>query len=279
MGTVADARAWQQIAGALELIEYDERGTPGHDAFARYARGIVGPLFQRLGWQAAAGESPDTGQLRRTLIADLGDWGDPSIIAEAQRRFQTFVQDRRTIAPDDQASLLGIVARYADAPTFQQLHAVARSARDESELRRFYGALMAVGDSELAQQAAKIALSDEIPTQAGSLRLGLIVRIGTDHPALSWATFTQHAAALLSPFTRYVPLISAQQVPGWYWNGVPMPEIEAWVRAQVPAEMGSNIERGLQTVRFRLDQKARLLPAADAIAGADTALNASVARR
>ena len=38
MGKNTDARAWDQITGALGVIEYDERGTPGHDAFAAYAR-------------------------------------------------------------------------------------------------------------------------------------------------------------------------------------------------------------------------------------------------
>ena len=275
MGAVPDARAWEQIAGALGTIEYDERGTPGHEAFARYARAILSPVFRRLGWESVPGEAPDMGHLRRTLIADLGDWGDSAVIEEARRRFRIFVPDRRAIASDDQASVLGVVARYADSATFEQLHSIAKSARDDAELRRYYGALMAVADPQLAEQAAAIALSSEIPPQAGSLRLGLIVRIGTDHPTLSWSTFKQHADSLLSPFTRYVPLISAQQVPGWYWNAVPVPEIESWVRAQVPAEMAPNIERGLQTVRFRLDEKARLLPAADAIVGADAAFNAS----
>jgi aminopeptidase N len=276
MGANLDARAWEQIAGSLDTIEFDERGRPGHDAFADYARSVVGRVLERLGWAARSGESPDTQHLRRTLIADLGEWGDQPVIEEARRRFRAFVHNRRTIAPDDQAFVLGIVAKYADAATFEQLHQVARSARDEAELRRYYGALMTVKDPALAEQAAGIALSSEIPPQAGSLRLGLIVRIGTDHPALSWTTFTHNAPALLSPFTRYIPLISAQQVPAWYWSGVPITEIEAWVRAQVPAEMSANIERGLQTARFRLAEKERLLPAADAFVRSGAAANVNL---
>ena len=36
----------------------------------------------------------------------------------------------------------------------------------------------------------------------------------------------------------------AQQVPQWLWSGVPLGDLEAWVRAQVPAEMTPTIERG-----------------------------------
>jgi aminopeptidase N len=41
MGGDLDARIWEQIAAALSTIEYDERGTPGHNAFAAYARSIL----------------------------------------------------------------------------------------------------------------------------------------------------------------------------------------------------------------------------------------------
>ncbi len=262
-----DVRAWQQAAGALETIEFDERGCSGHAAFVHYATSILRPVFEQLGWDARPGESPDLRQLRRTLIADLGGWGDQPIIDEALRRFHAFLVDRRAIAVDDQAAVLGIVAQYADQATFEQLHAIARSAHDEAELRRFLDAMMAVEDPALAERAAELALSSEIPPQAGSVRLGLIVHLAARHPQLSWSTFTRNATALLEPFARYVPLISAQQVPAWYWSGVPIADIETWVRAKVPAEMTANIERGLQTARFRLSQRERLPPAADALIG------------
>lgn len=264
MGEDLDTRAWQQITGALETIEYDARGSPGHDAVAAYARSVAAPVFARLGWSSKPGETPDVQQLRRTLIADLGAWGNTAVIDEARRRFDAFVRDRNAIAPDDQEVILAVVAQYADAATFAQLHEIARTASDESELRRYYGALMSVRDAALAAQAVRLALSSEIPPQASSLRMNLIVRLAAEHQALSWATFTQNAPMLLAPFARYGPLISAQQVPRIFWSGVAAGEIESWVRAHVPAEMASNIERGMQTVRFKLEQKQLLLAAADA---------------
>jgi aminopeptidase N len=251
MGANLDTRAWEQIASALETVEFDERTTPGHDAFTAYARSLARPAFERLGWISKDGETPDVQQLRRTLIADLGAWGDAEVIDDARRRFTAFVKDRGAIAPDDQAVILSVVAQNADLAMFEQLHAVAK-------------ALMSVRDTGLAEQAAQIALSPEIPPQAGSLRLNLIVRLAMEHPALGWATFTQNTQMLLSPFARYAPLISAQQVPQWFWSGVPLLQLEAWVRAQVPAEMAPNIERGMQTARFKLTEKQTLVAAADA---------------
>jgi aminopeptidase N len=275
MGSDLDARAWGQIAGALETVEFDERETPGHDAFALYAQSMIRPVFEQLGWDIKPGETPDLQQLRRTIVADLGAWGDRQVIDEARRRFAAFIKDRRAIAPDDQSVILSIVAQYADLAMFEQLHAVARAAKDESELRRYYSALMSVQDSELAEQAARIALSTEIPPQAGSVRLNLIARLAAHHPALAWTNFTRNSQTLLSPFARYAPLMSAQQVPQWFWSGVPLAELETWVRAQVPAEMAPNIERGMQTARFMLAAKQTLLPAADAYVRSRTPARAS----
>jgi hypothetical protein len=59
--------------------------------------------------------------------------------------------------------VLSIVAYHADAATFKQLHAVARTGKNETETRRLYRALFHVRDPHLAGRAACIALSPEIP--------------------------------------------------------------------------------------------------------------------
>jgi aminopeptidase N len=58
MGASLDVRAWEQITEALQTIEYDERGTPGHDAFAVFARSVLKPVVDRLGWDGKPDETP-----------------------------------------------------------------------------------------------------------------------------------------------------------------------------------------------------------------------------
>ena len=40
--------------------------------------------------------------------------------------------------------------------------------------------------------------------------------------------------------------------------------MEAWIKAHVPAEMGPQIQKGMEAARFRVTQKATLVPDADA---------------
>jgi len=264
MGDDLNTRAWQQIAAALGTIEYAERGTAGYPAFSAYARSIIKPVVTRLGWDAGVGETPDVQQLRRLLIGDLGAWGDQQVIDEARRRFSVFIGDHSAIDPDDQPTIFAIVARNADATAFDQLHAIARQAKDETEQQRFYLALMQVRDPQLAAQAAQIALSAELPPQAARWRLRLVVRLAEQHQALSWATFTANAELLLSPNPKYRPLITAQYVPAYFWDSAPLPQIEDWVRSHVPEQMAPNVVRGMETARFKLSEKQALAAAADA---------------
>jgi aminopeptidase N len=258
-----DQRAWSQIVQALGTIEYDERGRPGHDAFAAYARSIIKPVSEKLGWEAKPDETPGIQRLRRTILADLGAWGDRDVIAEARKRFAAFVMDHKAISSDDQEFVLGIVARNADAATFEQLHSVAKAATNETEQRRYYLALMVVRDPKLAAQAAALATSPEIPPQAGATRLSLVAAMVSESPQLAWATFTQNLDMLMVPQGRYAPLITAQYIPEGFWNAAPLDQLESWIRAHVPAEMSDNVSRGMESAHFKLDEKTRLAEAAD----------------
>jgi aminopeptidase N len=263
MGSDSDTRAWVQIAGALSTIEYDERGSAGHEPFAAFARAIVRPMADRLGWDAKEGETPDVQELRRTLLGDLGAWGDSGVREEARRRFAALLKDHGAIKPDDQDLVLSMVAQFADAATFEQLHVLARDEKDDTAQRRCYLALMNVRDPALAQQAARIALSREIPPQAQDSRLRLIAQLANYHPSLAWTSMTQNIDQLLAPFPKYAPLIIAQ-VPEFLWDGAPLEQIEAWVRAHLPAEMSANVERGMETARARRAEKQLLAREADA---------------
>jgi aminopeptidase N len=264
MGTDLDTRAWDQITGALGTIEYDERGAAGHNAFATYARSVIKPVADQLRWDAKPGETPDVQRLRRTLIGNLGAWGDQSVIGEARRRFNGFMADRGSLSPDDQTVVLSIVAQYADVGTFARLHALAKTAGNEAQLDRYYSALMAVRDPALAVQAANIALSPEIPPQADSQRLRFIGRLAQFNPNLAWQVFRDNSEQLLAPYVMQRSLIITQRVPQLFWDAVALPGLENWIRAHVPAQLSVLTDRGLERAQFELHQKQALVTAADA---------------
>ncbi len=259
-----DARAWEQITDALAALERDERGSAGHAAYLVYARSLLAPLQRALGWDAKPGETPGRQNLRRTVNQDLGAWDDPATIAEARKRFAAFAADRAALSPDDQRVVLGIVAQHADRTTFDALHAVAKSARDEAETRRYYTALMLVRDPALAQQALGIALSPEIPPQAEGSRFDLVRTAADENPQLAWTFFTAHSDAVLRAQTDVGRMIvSAQYVPQIFWDATPLDQLESWVKGHTPAGAAQFATRGLERARSQAAEKRQLVPAAD----------------
>jgi aminopeptidase N len=263
MGTDLNDRAWSQIISALTQIETYERGTPGHESFTVYARSILRPVAAALGWEPRPGEAPPVLHLRRQVLRQLGEWGEPDIVAEAKRRFDTYLTHPESLGPDDQAVVLSIVATNADQAVFDELHGLVRSARNETDLERYLGALMRVRDPLLAQQALHMALSDEIPAQADSIRMRLIFIAADRNPTLAWAVFRDHVDEVMKAFPQYRPLLLAQYVPEVMWDAVPLDELSTWLKSRVPPEMAPNLARGMQAAHFTLAKKAQIVVAAD----------------
>jgi len=264
MGKDLDASAWAEILNSLEILEGDERGTAGHDRVVAYARGLIKPLATKLGWDTKPGETPDVMDLRHRVLVNLGAWGDRATITEAHRRFAALLIDRKSVAADDERTLLAIVATNADGATFAQLHALARSAKDETELSRYYFALMRVRDPGLARQALAIALSDEVPPQLRGQRIWLVSVVQRYHPQLAWRAFTSNVDMLIKPLSQRANLTLVQDVPEIYWNAVPLSDLHQWLSAHLPAELAPDLSRGMETAAFYVDQRAALVPAADA---------------
>ncbi len=263
MGSDLDATAWTQIDGALERIAYDEYNLPTYPRFAAVARSLVRPAVDSLGWTSKPGESADVQQLRRVLLGSLGEWGDTDVIHEAQRRFGEFVTTRSAIPSDDQAFILSIVAQYADAQTFDRFHALAKSATDNTEIRRFYTALMNVRDPALAERALQIALSSEIPPQVSDQRIFMLAQLAIRHPRLSWDAFTAQTDLVMAPYVGISALVYTQNIPQMYWGGIPQGELETWIRGHLSKEFSDSADAGLADAHTHLAERSILMPAVD----------------
>jgi hypothetical protein len=65
---------------------------------------------------------------------------------------------------------------------------------------------------------------------------------------------------LFSSSGNLEPLFIAQYVPQYFWNSLPLDQLEDWIKAHSPAEMSSNIAKGMEGARFKVAEKHRLVP-------------------
>jgi aminopeptidase N len=189
---------------SVELAEL-ARAYPndGGDAYRAYARACLGPALARIGWDPAPGEADNVASLRGDLIQALGDLDDPGVTAEARRRFEaSLATPGAELTGAMRNAIQAVVARHADAATWDQLHALARGADSTPERNRLYRLLGAAKDPALAKRALALALGGEpAPTTAPAI----IASVSRLHPDKAFDFALAHRAqvqALLEPTSR-----------------------------------------------------------------------------
>ena len=65
-------------------------------------------------------------------------------------------------------------------------------------------------------------------------------------------TFQTNVGNMLTKVSGpFASQFTAAQVPLAFWNAVPLDQLEAWIKAHVPAELASDISRGQEAARSR----------------------------
>lgn len=193
-----DPNVWATIAGELVAMDalYDD-DDPRRARFRTFARGLLNPVFRRVGWAKVEGESDNTSILRAALINALNNLEDPAFQAEALRRYQSGEIDGPV-----RGAVLAAVGAAASPETFNDMLARARAATETLEKQTLYGALSNTRDPALAQLLLNdVVFSDDVHASLGPT---MILGIGGAHPEMAYAFAEAHQAELtarLDPFS------------------------------------------------------------------------------
>ena len=174
---------WRQLISTFQRIDHLEQGLPERPAFQAYARAVIRPAFERLGWDAVADEPEDQTILRSALIAALGDLNDPEIADEAKRRFALFLHRPASLDVNLRDAVIGVVGRDADQQTYDALRKLGRDTRNLRDRMSYYTAMARAQSPSLIEQTLGLSLTEELPPERAA-ELILIVAMG-EHPELA----------------------------------------------------------------------------------------------
>ena len=253
---------WEQILSTLSLIDDLEQNRPGRDAFEEFARQLLRPQLQRLGWVPKAGESNNDALLRARIIGALGHYGDQAVIAEARGRFENFLTKPETLAADLRPPVFKIVGRFSDKKTYEQLHDLARNAKGTEERQLYYGAMTRAIDPKLAAATLVLSLTNELVAEEAT-ELVIQVAANGEHKDLAWEFVKQHKTELLAKagsFERnnYVPYVMSS-----FSDAARADELETYVRKNVSEDAMIKAREGAEAIRFKAALKQRELPVID----------------
>src|SRR4026208_1940298 len=81
----------EQIIHVLDFINRLLSGSSEQEEFQRYARSLLHPTFDAVGWVTKPDEKAATANLRASLIAALGNLNDPKVVASCRERFKAYL--------------------------------------------------------------------------------------------------------------------------------------------------------------------------------------------
>jgi aminopeptidase N len=260
----------EKLPGVTELAEREEiinvfdyvnrllAGQPDREKFQRYARAILRPSFDALGWEPKSGESVKVTNLRASLITALGDFNDPGIIAGCRGRFEKYLADPVSLSPDLRRATFGVVGRYADDATWNKLHALGLKTTSSEEKQNYYDALARAVDPKLVTKTLPIALTDELPTSRAIFLVGKVAR-DSEHPDMAWQFAKTNMKALLAKADALAINSYAPSLFTFFSDPAHVEELKTYAKASLPPSSAREVAKAVDEIEFRAGFKGRLL--------------------
>jgi aminopeptidase N len=255
-----DPQVQTALAGKLEGIDMLYNELPGQATFRAFARHLLNPLFARVGWDAKEGESQNFALLRTALLEALSRFDDSAVIAEARKRFAAYLKDPTHTAAEVRHSMLAIVARHADAATWEHLHTLAKNEKSTIAKQELYKLLASAHNRLLASRALALALTGEA---AVTTRPSIVRGVGGEYPEMAFDFVDAHLPLVNS----WLEVDSRDQfVPG-IAGGSNDPKtigrLNAFAEAHIPATARSAVVKATSAIAFNAQVRTMRLPDLD----------------
>ncbi len=257
----ADPLVLRQVAATFATVDQLLDGSGEQGAWRKFARTTLRPMFDRVGWLPAAGESESTALLRETLIGTLGRLEHRRVIAEARRRFARAERDPAALPAAIREAVIPVVARHADALTWNEIRARANAALEPIEKERLYSALGSTVDPVLARRALEFSLSDAMPEVFAT---NVVQAVAIGHPGLAFDFALKNEAAVLDLVEgasrwAFIPSL-ARTSDDLALAG----KVKAYTDGSVPADARQASEQAVAEISARVRSKGKLVPALEA---------------
>ena len=253
----------EQIIHVLDFINRLLSGSSEQEKFQRYARSLLRPTFDVVGWETKPDEKAATANLRASLITALGNLNDPKVVVNCRERFKAFLTNPKSLAPDLRPAVFSVVGRYADELTWNELHELGLKTTSVEEKQNYYDALASAIDSKLVKKSLPIALTDELPT---SRAVFLVLRVAREsgHSDIAWDFARANMKALLAKNDALGANTYAPSLFTFFSDGSRAQELRTYAKNNLPAASAQEVLKALDEIRFRSEFKKRLAPQLDA---------------
>jgi puromycin-sensitive aminopeptidase len=160
-----DASVWSDLASNLRDIEQLISAEPMHAAYQGFARDIFGPAARKIGWEPTSGEGHLDALLRSTVLSQAGSYLDPDVTTQATNRFNQYMQDRESLAPDLRGVVFALAAQGGGKEVYDQIWQLEGETDLAEEKIRLLMALSRFQEPEILNAALADTLSPKVRSQ------------------------------------------------------------------------------------------------------------------
>jgi aminopeptidase N len=252
----ANPQVWIRAATILKSVHNLYDGDPAHQAMlSRYASARLSPVLARIGWAPRAGEAPTIPVLRAELIATLGEMGDETVVAEAQRRLAA--GDPLAAAGPLRSTILAVAARNVDPAGWARLRAQARAEPSPLVKAQLYRLLGTTADPALARQALDLALTDE---PGATTSAGIVSAVAEEHPDLAFDFAVRNREKVenlvdISSRSRYLAGLGSRSA-----DPAMVGKLEDYAKRHLTPQSRARVDVAIAAIRDRIRVRTTRLP-------------------
>ncbi len=191
---------WAEITVQLHKVENLIEREPFYTNFRVYARDVYKTIAHDLGWNARHGESESQTLLRSLALYNEGRYGNPEVIAHAQKLFQTKVLSSNSLASDLRGIVYMLVAENGTEVEYRQFMKLYDQADLAEEKDRIFRALCSFSQTHLLQQSLEFSLSPKVRAQ-DSFKAFYFVFAHPQGKNLAWEFVQKHWDMLVERFS------------------------------------------------------------------------------
>ncbi|HXP61364.1 MAG TPA: M1 family metallopeptidase [Dongiaceae bacterium] len=163
--TEPEIRQW--VAGSLASLNQLYLGVEDRSALAGLLHRALRPMLDQLGFEPKAGELPQIGPLRASLLATLGVDGDePDVVAFCRKQAKLQLADPRSVDPGIADATLSVATWHGDASWLSALRQAFEQTQAPDVRARFLWALSGFRDPNLVRATLDYSLTQAMkPTE------------------------------------------------------------------------------------------------------------------
>ncbi len=193
VGVGADPLEWMMVAARMNVLREALGDDPLADAFTGRSRAMMSPVLARIGWDARADESFQTGKLREALIESLGAFGDPAVIGKARRYVAALTRDPLAIPGAIRQPILATFATNATAADWDRLLTLARGEQSPVVRNHYINLLGYAADPAVAARALALLSGDFV---SDPQKASLLQTVASSHADLAFDYAVARRAAV-----------------------------------------------------------------------------------